>query len=137
MKDKSYSSDGEYYYCDADSAIDSLCVEWPVKVGEIYTIYEGDTIPQKASMFVGNLTEIMTDCALDNCGEYCESWTLDLSKNHKAFEKAVGEFIDEYCEKNNLQPAFHMVENIIERKIRITGDDVCDWEFVEDEIIGE
>lgn len=86
------------------------------ETGDIITIYRGECQNYRASYFCVDITDDITNCAYDNCGECSEDW---LNGREKELNEHIKKAIDEWCDKNNEQPKFGTMKNIVNLDVRI------------------
>lgn len=112
MTEKCYSSCGERYYSDVQSAT------YDCEVGAI--IYEGDAVEPCASEFAPDadwVLEYMNEQACDNLGECAEDWP-DVTKEAK---KELDAFLKDWAVRN-CPVNFYRVENV--RDYVVTEEDL-------------
>ena len=117
MPDIYYSTDEEMYNHDCiNDAIDDF------EIGEIATIYQGEAVRKSASDFLYFDSDNLKENAIDNVGEYADSW-LSISKEEEfdlqAMLKAA---VDAWADKHSQQPTFYGVKNIKEIKVKVLAD---------------
>lgn len=119
-----YSYDEENFIFDnPGEAAEALWNAGNFEVGDIDEIYQGEPEERKASFYVPRIAEMMIDDAWDNCGEAAENWNIDSEQNSKSLQEYIGKAIDEWCDKNDMQPNFFMIKNVKSVKIKFVDED--------------
>lgn len=118
-----YSRDGEYFndteIGDLFDEVKHQAIDDGVKVGEHFTIYQGESTRFGHSSFInmGYIIEIIQESAYDTAGEYGEDYLSDLThKKAKELESLIVGWFDE----NVAKPKFYDINNIKEIKTEIT-----------------
>lgn len=128
MTEKYYalSEDQEHWWADSiEEAIDELLPN--SKVGDVLTVYEGSPIKNKASDFAPELSEIMSECAYDNCGEFTEGWLHSADKD--GLQEDFKKWLDQWCTDKGHHPQWFIIDNVKELKVRITSLTEYDVEY--------
>lgn len=136
-----YSADkgNESWYCnDIDELLqEGLAEGWlpPEETNDI-VIYSGTCEVKKASEFLGDIVDELTERAQDECGEVSSSWLTDCGNG---LQKAMEECLDNWCDKNGQAVYFGNITGIKPidiRILKIQGDDI-EWIFNEKEAYRE
>ena len=117
MSDIYYSTDEEVYNHDCiNDAIDDF------EIGEIVTVYQGESVQKKASDFVYFDSDSLVENACDNVGEYAEGWLTNTKEEELDLQTMVKAAVDAWADKHRKQPTFYGVKNIKEIKVKVLAD---------------
>lgn len=123
MSEKCYSiNEEEFNYESEEAAVEKIWNNGDHKAGDTATIFAGDTVPRSASDFVPSLADLMVEQAYDQHGEYSDTWEFSRAEEDD-LQEVVAKAVDEWADKNNMQPRFWSIENIRQIKIRFINDD--------------
>jgi len=123
---KCYSTNNEdFTYTDCDAAIQSALDDPEIKVGDVVTIYEGDSIEHKAGDFAAFWPiDKLKENANEECGEYSESWLTHCTKEQEGdLEDRIKAVVNQWADDYALHPNFYGVENIKEIKVELLDED--------------
>ena len=130
---KCYSRDEEDYSYDSHEEAAQYVWEndGEFKVGDTITLWEADAVPIKASRFTPSMSEYLTEAAYEHIREYSDSWQFTEAQE-KDLQEAVDRLVDEWADKNDMQPRFYDVRNPKPFLVRFTNED-GDCEIVEEQ----
>lgn len=127
----SFEKDNETWYCNDIYELlqEGLSEGWlPPKENSEIVIYSGTFEAKKASVYLNDIVDMITENAYEECGEVAISW-LDGSGN--ILQKAMEDCLDNWCDKYGKTVYFGCIENIKPIHInilKIQGDDVV-WAY--------
>ncbi len=123
----SFEKGNETWHCnDIDELLqEGLSEGWllPGESDEI-VVYSGTCEIKKASDFLGDIVDMLTDNAQNECGEVSSSW---LEGSGDLLQKAMSDCLDNWCDKYGKTVHFGCIENIKPIHIiilKIQGDDI-------------
>lgn len=126
---KLYHADkgGEHWYIkDIDEVICSAIETYgPPQEGNEIVVFVGDCKIKKASDFLNDIVDMVTESAHQECGEVTEDWLQ--KENSNKLQEAMENCIDDWCDSNGETVTFGCIENIKPIHInilKIQGDDV-------------
>lgn len=127
----SFEKGNESWHCnDIDELLqEGLLEEWlPSGENNEVVVYSGTFEAKKASAYLGDIVNMITENAYEECGEVAGSW-LDGSVD--MLQKAMGDCLDNWCDKYGKTVYFGCIENIKPIHInilKVQGDDVV-WAY--------
>ncbi len=131
----SFEEHNESWHC---NEIDELMQQgfidgWlPPEENNEIVIYRGTCEIRKASEYLGDIVDMVTANAFDECGEISESW---LDGSGDMLQKAMEDCIDNWCNKYGKAVYFGCIKDIKPIHInilKIQGDDVT-WAYRDEE----
>jgi hypothetical protein len=130
----SLEKDNETWYCDdIDELIQQgIADEYlTLKKDDEIIIYSGVCEIRKASNFLVDMVELLTENAVEECGEVAESW---LEGSGEMLQDAMSECLENWCDKYGKTVQFGCIEIVKPVHIiilKVQGDDV-EWVLKED-----
>jgi hypothetical protein len=120
-----YSYDEENFSFDSiEEAAEGLWNDgYPLEVGDVETIYQGEAIETKASSFLPSMASIIMDQAYDECGDFAERWDLENKKDAASLQEYLQNAFDEWANKNDMQPNFYLIKNVKPIKIEFVDEE--------------
>ena len=132
----SLEKDNETWHCnDIDELIQQGIADEclaPGKGDEI-VIYSGVCEVERASSFLDDMVEMLTENAMEECGEVAGFW---LEGCGEILQRDMGDYLDKWCDAYGKTVHFGRIEIIKPVHIiilKIQGDDV-EWMFKEDHL---
>lgn len=87
-----------------------------VSVGEIITVYQGESKEKSGSDFLNDIAEKMIENAYDELGEHSEGW---LNCDTSGLQDLIKNTVDKWCNETKNQPSFFAIENIKPVKLKV------------------
>ena len=120
-----YDESEPFMYDDPDEcAIDYIDYSGEIEVGQEFTIYVGEGKPSKASAYIPDVAEYMSERADDNVSEAGERWWGDLADHENSLQDVVAKAVDDYCTEHGIQPDFCELRSLRSLTYRRTEDGV-------------
>jgi hypothetical protein len=123
--------EGETWHCnDIDELLQEGLSEGWILAGESneIVVYSGTCKIEKASVYLDDIVDMLTENAHEECGEVVGSW---LEGSGDLLQKAMSDCLDNWCDKYGKTAFFGCIENIKPIHInilKIQGDDIV-WEY--------
>lgn len=88
----------------------------------VITIYRGELVTNKASAYVPNVYDYLSNNAYGHVGEYSDSWPDCDEDAINELQKMVEHAVDAWADKHNLQPNFGEIDNIVGVAYHLNGE---------------
>jgi len=116
MSNMYYSIDNEWYgYDELEDAVGAC------ELG-VVTIWQGESAPVKASDFISSVEDELAGRAYDEFGDHIGDWPNSTKEQNIELNAMIEKAVDEWANKNNLQPKFFNIINIKELKVNVLED---------------
>jgi hypothetical protein len=129
-----YSTNNEdFSFDDEHDAIgDILNDDITISIGDEVTIWQGETTQNKASYYLPKCIAILiNELAFNEHGEVIDEWLTESEQDMSNLQTHMENAINEWCDKNNRQPAFYSVDNIKKISFKITKINDVEFEYEE------
>jgi hypothetical protein len=103
-----------------------------LKAGSKITVYSGESVQQKASMFLPDIDDRIREQACDEGGEWSEDWCSDNLGSDLDAEllENISVVVDKFYDKHDCQPNWWIIEDIKAVNVKLIRlVDCSDFDF--------
>lgn len=121
----------KHYYSIDEENFNLECVEdaaesaWELgdsNVGDVVTVWDGEVVECVASQFIPNMADDMAERANDVVGDSSYLWEF-TKELEQSLQDAVRKAVDDWANKNDMQPKFCEIGKVTPIQIRFTDED--------------